>query len=950
MRAFLIQAEVYDPALQGPRSVRWTNAVDQTVYGGTLYAQGLLSIPEISSEIAWDGDFGGGSRSSVSSLIYSMNSRDRDDLARLLWEGATLTVLRGRDGDLIGGFETLCVLEIQSASLADYQLTLEFRDWREKMLIPLTRRLAGTGGYEGTVNDQGKVLPRGFGAVRHAPAEFVKKSTFVRRFAQGPVHAVARVQSRGVDIPVQTVVSGIAALEAFTITPGYCVVDLANGALRSRLDMAEPVTVSFEGETTGGYTGGIIEIARRLMRGRVTEKTADWDALAALQPAAGQLYLAGNETLADALDKILLGIGCWWGVDVTTGEVECGRFDFSAQVATLVAADVNDLEMESAKAPFAVRRLGFAVNNRPLADAEIAFALVDQDARNDAAAALQAANSASQNAASALAQAQSVTSRVNDIVSDSVLDAGEKPDLVRILADITNEYLIIDASANAFGVFAERTTYQTVKTALDAYIAALVPPVTNYAVSTTVLRSVLSGHLNDYYYGRAALLDKFPAIAATRAFWGNVTGAGRPEDGATRNEPGGIHNSALAYLKGTFVRNTGGTTTYIAKSAVPAGVALTNTVYWDEFVTGGGGAPGADARDYLVQPMIIAVETDGTGNSGVFPRSAQLKYYDGTVDKTATGQVIYTVVGAPAWASVDAAGAISISEFGNAFEVQFDASYTGQTRRVTLALAKQKSGLPGGTVKAIDLTADRLQITFDGTGALAPAVQTTNFSVTKQNTSALVYWTAHRLDGSVINPVTNILSAASGDAVSVTATAFNSELGGTNGVLITATVVDGATLRDTVSVVKVQNGTDGARGPIGPPGGGGAPAIDDSLTGFSGGGDTVIGAVTVMATSNSLVISAGLSYFASSGSGTPHFKVIAITPGGTINLTAFAPGEPVFAGEPGNYTLEQTTVPTGIAVGRAESWTLQLLARRSANGNGNLNAGIQAGSAFLVRY
>jgi hypothetical protein len=481
----------------------------------------------------------------------------------------------------------------------------------------------------------------------------------------------------------------------------------------------------------------------------------------------------------------------------------------------------------------------------------------------------------------------------------------------------------------------------------------LQPPVYDYTTDTIIAGPALRNYFNNYYEKKVLLTAKIAdelrlqaASAATTANWGGVTGAGKPEDGATRNEPGGIHNSALAYLKGTFVRNAGGSVTYISKTAVPAGVALTNTVYWDEFVTGGGGAAGADARDYLVQPMIIAVETDATGNSGVFPRSAQLKYYDGTVDKTATGQVIYTVVGAPAWATVNAVGAISITEFGAAIEVQFDASYAGQTRRVTLALVKQKTGLPGGTAKAIDLVADRSVLKFNSSDQPTPASQLTSFIVSKQNTTAAVAWSAVRLDGVVINPVTDLLSAATGDSVTMSEAAFIAQLGGTSGYLITASATDGSVLRDTATVVKVR---DGGAGPIGPSGTGGALATDDTLAGFSGSAEVVVGAVVITATSNSVSVSAGLSYFSQSGTGTPVFKIVAVTATQTIIIVAFTAGEPVGLGEPGFAELPLTALATGISTGRTEQWTIQLIARRSISGGGNLAAAFNSGS-LVVRY
>lgn len=129
------------------------------------------------------------------------------------------------------------------------------------------------------------------------------------------------------------------------------------------------------------------------------------------------------------------------------------------------------------------------------------------------------------------------------------------------------------------------------------------------------------------------------------------------------------------------------------------------------------------------------------------------------------------------------------------------------------------TGPPGASAKTLIVISDRQTITYDETGAVNPASQTTTFTAQKQNTTAVVNWSATRVDGAAISPITNLLSSATGDSVTMSAANFNTQRGSTEGVIIMASLTDGTTITDRISVVRVQRGatgSTGATGPIGP--------------------------------------------------------------------------------------------------------------------------------------
>jgi hypothetical protein len=135
--------------------------------------------------------------------------------------------------------------------------------------------------------------------------------------------------------------------------------------------------------------------------------------------------------------------------------------------------------------------------------------------------------------ATAASQAATATATLAAIASDTVLSRGEKPAVVLEWEAISDEYADIDAKAAALSVTTERTTWQTARSALDAYLSSLSPPWYDTSADTVIVAATFSGKFRDYYAARNVLLNKLVQVASTLAQWPNVTGTGRPADNAT---------------------------------------------------------------------------------------------------------------------------------------------------------------------------------------------------------------------------------------------------------------------------------------------------------------------------------------------------------------------------------------------------------------------------------
>tara|TARA_R110000782_G_scaffold167129_10_gene259376 strand:+ start:10565 stop:13753 length:3189 start_codon:yes stop_codon:yes gene_type:complete len=149
------------------------------------------------------------------------------------------------------------------------------------------------------------------------------------------------------------------------------------------------------------------------------------------------------------------------------------------------------------------------------------------------AAALEASNAA--------IDASDAQIRIQNIVSDSVLDKSEKPDIQQRWSAIDNEAAGIDGQAAAYGITTERTNYINRRIDLAAYLGSLSPAWYDASTDTPINRTTFNAMFTDFYAARQAVLNKIAEIAGQRAQWANVSGSGKAADNATVGAPSGTN-------------------------------------------------------------------------------------------------------------------------------------------------------------------------------------------------------------------------------------------------------------------------------------------------------------------------------------------------------------------------------------------------------------------------
>ncbi len=222
--------------------------------------------------------------------------------------------------------------------------------------------------------------------------------------------------------------------------------------------------------------------------------------------------------------------------------------DTSVKTFTALFSDTAAADVTAWPAGSAYLRLGFRNNSAETGMVLRVGSVVVEDVTEAYAAAVaaSAASTAATNAANAASSAQVTADAANvllaDIASDAKLTPTEKLQVKRELDSLAAEKTLIDTQATALGV--SISTFGAAYTALTSYANPLVASLTT---TSAIVGATFRSNFATYYSARQTILNSIAAAAATKALWSNVTGTGRPQDGATVGAPAGTYvNGVLA--------------------------------------------------------------------------------------------------------------------------------------------------------------------------------------------------------------------------------------------------------------------------------------------------------------------------------------------------------------------------------------------------------------------
>ena len=260
------------------------------------------------------------------------------------------------------------------------------------------------------------------------------------------------------------------------------------------------------------------------------------------------MYLVIRPFRADGREYISgdlggLSWGGYWG-GYTYGGVPTSDGTFRIYGAEFGAGTARPLP-----ADFAYIRIGLLMQEGGSGSSSVTQAaqyirLTDITAARAASTAAAAAQTAANNAQSS---ANSALGTLSAMRSNGVLDASEKPAIIKEWLQISGERAGIEAQALAFGIFTERNTYTAAHDNVSAYLSALSPPYNDTTTDTLIIPANDQAVWTSFYNARQALLNKIADAAGKVANWTGVSN--RPlvyeQDGDPAVSPGGVVDGSL---------------------------------------------------------------------------------------------------------------------------------------------------------------------------------------------------------------------------------------------------------------------------------------------------------------------------------------------------------------------------------------------------------------------
>lgn len=374
-------------------------------FGGIDYKAGVAGIPRFKAAVGWD-DAGwtGGIVPTTASLVWAPSTiADYKNYSTLyLWKDAPITIEvgdEGFDGSAPASWTTLLIGTVADIAASDGQITLTIADLSAKLDKPLlTGRFAGTGGIEGPTEAATRIKRRTFGTAFNIECRILDKVNSIYEWGDPAFQSTSvtalRDMGRGAS-PAWSIVAWqgsvaatFAALQAAVASQGSGVVAPSIQCVKWWTTPVGPLTVDVIGEGGGLSAPNIATYLIDLFGGAygLSYTGSDRTAAIAARPDGAGLHIDDDSTtLANALDRVLLGVSMVWVSDAT-GVMRFLPITFASPVETITSLGAS---RKRAYPPQKNRRLGYQRNQRIHNDGEIAASLLLSDVQGAGALAGQ---------------------------------------------------------------------------------------------------------------------------------------------------------------------------------------------------------------------------------------------------------------------------------------------------------------------------------------------------------------------------------------------------------------------------------------------------------------------------------------------------------------------------------------------------------------------------------
>jgi hypothetical protein len=304
------------------------------------------------------------------------------ELLGYYWRDAAITIDAGEEGGVLIRRLTGTVADVV---VNEGQLQLTIADPSKLLDKPLLGAgFTGEGGIEGPSEATGRPKRRSWGRVYDVEGGLLDKASNIYEFGDPskPIGAFDAVRDKGragaiVELPWQgNVAATFTALQAADAPDGGCVAAPSIACVKWWTVPAGPLTADIRGENSGGYSETAAGIVAKMLAAVGGPALADLAAAEALRPAPCGVHIAvGTDTVAQAIDRLLLGVSLYWVLQ-PDATVRIGEWAWGAPVASFQAIFIA---RERQLPPVKTRKVGYRRNHRVHGDSEISAAVILAD-------------------------------------------------------------------------------------------------------------------------------------------------------------------------------------------------------------------------------------------------------------------------------------------------------------------------------------------------------------------------------------------------------------------------------------------------------------------------------------------------------------------------------------------------------------------------------------------
>ena len=348
----------------------------------------VTELPAFEMAIGFDGQrFGAAPTPQIGALAFALAPEIRA-AAGWVWRDAPVTIRQADwpvDGSNPpdGAFTLTSVCNASAFSSGEGVARVELIDKGQLLRVPVAPLRFGSTGIAlldaaAAARDRqaGQVVPIAFGRVLNLPGLLVDRANNIWLFAARPAASVQAFYDGGVPFTLGSARANLAALQGTAPAAGtvdWCL--NAGGLLLAR--PADRPVYPFTCDATFG-SAALGDIATAIVGGRLAFRAGVIAALNGLGLGDCGLYIDDETTVAEALDRLLAGLGRAWMVR-TDGTVDVVTVQWDSPAASFAAHQRHAPRRLQTILPTGRRQLGYARNNRVHGESEIARILLATD-------------------------------------------------------------------------------------------------------------------------------------------------------------------------------------------------------------------------------------------------------------------------------------------------------------------------------------------------------------------------------------------------------------------------------------------------------------------------------------------------------------------------------------------------------------------------------------------